>query len=423
MDKNILIRFFISFLLVLCITPLPIKAEDILTWEECVKEARMNQPDLISSREKVNQAKASKKTTISPVLPQIGSSFNMGTSQLDSRDKVNNYSYGINAQQLIFDGLKSVYDIQASSENVKSAQYNYEVASATIRSRLRIAFIQLLKDQELFKITQDIADRRKRNLDLVQISYNAGRENKGSLLTAKANLSQAQLEVMAAKRSIELAQRQLLKELGRERFSPIKVKGEFQLSSTNRQTPPLEEMASQNPSLLGLMAQKEAARLNMSSAKANFFPQINANGSYNRSSSIWPPNQSQWSIGLSLSFPLFEGGKRLADISRTKSILSQLQADEKSSKQSIMVNLEENWLNFQNAIDTSVVQQKFLEATEERAKIAQAQYSIGLLTFDNWTIIEDNLANTKKSYLQSQANTLMAEANWILAKGGTLDEK
>jgi outer membrane protein TolC len=60
-------------------------------------------------------------------------------------------------------------------------------------------------------------------------------------------------------------------------------------------------------------------------------------------------------------------------------------------------------------------------AAEERAKIAEAQYSLGLLQFDNWTIIEDNLVSAKKAFIDAQANALLAEANWVMAKGETLE--
>ncbi len=58
---------------------------------------------------------------------------------------------------------------------------------------------------------------------------------------------------------------------------------------------------------------------------------------------------------------------------------------------------------------------------EERATISEAQYSSGLISFDNWIIIEDDLVMAKKSYLEVQANALLAEANWIQAKGGTIE--
>ncbi len=76
-----------------------------------------------------------------------------------------------------------------------------------------------------------------------------------------------------------------------------------------------------------------------------------------------------------------------------------------------------------DAADNWQVKQKYLAANEQRALIAYAQYSTGLIDFDSWTIIEDNLVNTRKDYLNTRANLLLAEARWFQAKGGTLDEK
>jgi hypothetical protein len=51
------------------------------------------------------------------------------------------------------------------------------------------------------------------------------------------------------------------------------------------------------------------------------------------------------------------------------------------------------------------------------------QYSIGTLSFDNWTIIENNLAAARKSYINAFASAMTAEAAWIQSKGGTLENE
>ena len=122
-----------------------------------------------------------------------------------------------------------------------------------------------------------------------------------------------------------------------------------------------------------------------------------------------------------MSLPLFEGGSRIAKASKAKSQLQQAQAEERSGRDSVLLTLERTWKNFQDADDTVSVKQKFLKAAEERAKIAAAQYSQGLIGFDDWVIIEDNFVSAKKAYLDAQANLLIAEANWVQAKGGVLE--
>ena len=69
----------------------------------------------------------------------------------------------------------------------------------------------------------------------------------------------------------------------------------------------------------------------------------------------------------------------------------------------------------------SPVPPKVLTAAQERAKIAEAQYSIGLVSYNDWIIIENNLVSAKTSFVNAQLAALVAEANWVQAKGGTLD--
>ena len=114
-------------------------AEQTLAWEECVREAKENHPDLISAEERLNQAKANYVITTSSRLPQISSSLSGRTSKTSGQDTRDTYSYTITGKQLLFDGFKTSQNIGAALENIEAAQYNYEVTSSNIRLRLRAA--------------------------------------------------------------------------------------------------------------------------------------------------------------------------------------------------------------------------------------------------------------------------------------------
>lgn len=397
--------------------------DEILFWPDCVKEAEKNHPDLVSAREKLNESKADKAITVSGILPQISVSGSQSTSRTASgKDRPDSYSYGVSGEQLVFDGFKLPYDIASTSRDLESSQYSYKVTSSDVRLQLRTAFIDLLKAQELLGITETIALRRSRNVELVKLRYEAGREHKGALLTAQANSAQADFEAAQAKRNISVEQRRLIKELGRMKFSPIEVKGDFAISSSDEQKPNFEELAENTPFLRELIVQKESARFSLKSAKADLFPKIYAVASAGRTSSSWPPVNEQWSVGGKMSFSLFEGGSNIAKISKAKALMIKSMADERSGRDGVILTLEETYAQLQDALDNVGVQKKFLEASVERAKIAQAQYSTGLISFDDWTIIEDDLVKVKKSFLNAQSDYLIVEAVWVQAKGGTLDE-
>ena len=68
------------------------------------------------------------------------------------------------------------------------------------------------------------------------------------------------------------------------------------------------------------------------------------------------------------------------------------------------------WKDLKDSLEDLSVKRKSLEATEERAKITKAQYEKGIVSFDDWVIIENSLALSRKSYLSAQADMLVAEA-------------
>ncbi|MFA5363473.1 MAG: TolC family protein, partial [Candidatus Omnitrophota bacterium] len=268
---------------------------------------------------------------------------------------------------------------------------------------------------------EEILKIRRSNLELITLRYQSGLEHKGALLTAEASLAKADFELSQARRNVEVSQRQLAKAMGREKVNPVSVKGDFAVRESNKEKPDFESLVKNNPSVLQAVAKKNAASFDIKSAYADFSPQISGNAGADKNSSSWPPRDENLSAGLSLTLPIFEGGLRRAQVSQAQSAYRQAEADERSVRDSAVVALEQTWASLQDAAETVGVQGKALDAAVERSKIAAAQYSTGFITFDNWTIIEDNLVTAKKSFLDAQANALLAEAGWIQAKGETIE--
>ncbi len=418
-------KSFLVFILFLFLFLNQAQAEEFLTWQDCVREAAKNHPDLIAAGEEVKQSQAAKGITASALYPQINSNLNASTVKTSSSTRgssiADTYTYGVTGTQLVFDGLKTINNVNAASENLKAARESFKFTSATVRQRLRVAFVSLLRAQELLNITQQIYDIRRGNLELIVLRYESGLEHKGALLTAEADLADAAYGIDQAKRGREVAERDLIKEMGRIQPAPLEVKGDFVVKDAAEEKPDFGTLAKSNPSLLQLTAQKNAADFGLKSAYANFLPTLSGQAGANKSNPQWPPKNDQWNLGLTLSMPIFEGGLRFAQVSQAKALLNQLQENERSTRDGIVLTLEQAWAALQDAIENVGVQRKSLIATEERSKIAQAQYSIGFVSFDNWTIIEDNLVTAKRAFLDAQTNALLAEANWIKAKGETLE--
>ncbi|MCU0847347.1 MAG: TolC family protein [Spirochaetes bacterium] len=430
-------------------------SEEYITWEECVARAERNHPDLKSAREKIRQAEATKGSVRSAYLPQITGSAGMyanrtiqnnsymenaragkistgsATSVLTSLYSIKKthdvkgeaYNYGVSARQLLFDGFKTVYDIKSSDKKIEAAEYQYLAVSSDVRFNLRVAFIQLLASQEAVVLLKDIVKRRKSNLDLVRMKYRAGREHKGSLMNAEANLAQAEFEYTQATRSLSTSQRGLLKEMGLSMQKPVNVKGELGIPDGDRTRPDFIMLSDSNPLLRAVIKQRESYDYNKKAKVTAFSPTISLTGSAFKNETRYPVNkQTNLTAGIEINVPIFEGGKTYYDLEKANAEQKQFIADESSTRDKIILTLEQKWTNWQNGMDLVSVQKKFLNAAEERAKIAEGQYSLGLILFDMWTIIEDDLVRVKKSYLDAQSNAMAAEAEWLQSQGVTVEK-
>jgi len=387
-----------------------------LTWEESLAEARAHHPDILAQQERLKQAEADASLAYSGLYPRLAAQA--GAVKTDQPGE--SYSASLSASQLLFDGFGTAGSARAADENVRLAQYQLDAVSADLRYGLRAAFIGLLKTQAMVSLTEAIAERRKQNVDLVQLRYKAGREHEGSLLTAEAELAQAEFEIEQSRRAVGLARNTLAKAMGWEKPGPETLAGDFAPAEEYAAQPDFGLLADRNPNVQELLSAQRAAQARVQSAYAEFYPQLNVSLSAGLQDNSWPLEDGSWSAGLNLSWPLFSGGSRLAQVKKTEAGFEQAKQAARGGRDGVLVGLQEAWNGLQDALGQLTVRKKYLAAAEDRATIATGQYSAGLIAFDDWVIIEDNLVNAQKALLNAQSEVVLAEAKWIQAKGGTL---
>ena len=138
-----IIKFPIILLCVICFLRTA-SADEPIAWEECIRQAKFQHPDLVSAKEKVNQAVAAKEITRSAVLPQLTGSVSESTSNgtgvsasgssgqgvtslqsgsgAGARGASTTYSYGGQIQQLLFDGFKTSYSLSSNERSIVASR-------------------------------------------------------------------------------------------------------------------------------------------------------------------------------------------------------------------------------------------------------------------------------------------------------------
>ncbi|MGH6953523.1 MAG: TolC family protein, partial [Alphaproteobacteria bacterium] len=164
-------------------------------------------------------------------------------------------------------------------------------------------------------------------------------------------------------------------------------------------------------------AQVRAAGAATTVAASTFYPTLDAVGSVSRRDSSFPPNDDSWSAGLRLSFPIFTGGRDWFAVRGAEAEERRAKWNAAGVEEQAALDLERTFVAHEDSSEAVDVQKQFLEAATTRAEIARAQYTNGLLSFEDWDLIENDLIQTRTAVLSSERDAALAKARWDFARG------
>ncbi|NOU35304.1 MAG: TolC family protein [Kiritimatiellaceae bacterium] len=395
-------------------------ADDALTWQDCFSRTVENNIDLGVGRLKLKEAEAALKSQQSVYYPDLTAKAgrSVGGSKPESSDGWNNtdsLSASLNASYTIFDGFGNRARVTKTEAELYAEKANFDQTRSNVEYALRKAFSDQLYAQELLDLVKNIASRRADSVRLVEMRYQGGRENKGSLMLKQAQLADALYSVGETERALELARRRLAGLMKQTKFSDFAVAGEL---STN--PPPtgvsLDELARQTPSYHSAEANMKAAEQGFIITRSARFPQVTASASLNGSGETEIKNKS-WQTGIAVSLPLFTGGKLSQDIIISGLKREQSKLDAENTILTLLNNLQTAINTYRDRYAALSVQKAQLDAADMRATVARAQYQQGLISFQDWDTIENSLITAQRSWLSSRRAADQAEAAWQNAMG------
>ena len=438
-------KFFILVLMTLllggCLTVrLPgahiqrVSQPEVVTWPGLVRKALQLNPDLQSARYVVTSVARSRDIAFGDYLPSFqgdlqrsvsrngfsgGGSGSGGGSALQD-----NLSLDLVGNQSLFNGFGTTGSFIKARKDLDAANFQYVVTSATVRNALKLAYVDVLKWNRLWKVNQGILERRKQNAEMVRLRYEAGRENLGSALRAEALAAQAAFDVQAAERSINSQTIRLARESGGEFVLPVMIKNSLEqlVPLGIVMEPDYGEIADNLPQVQRLIKVAEAAKANVVAAQSAVWPQVDGTMDYGDSGSRVSNLKSEHSWGLNVIVPFFNGGKNVNAIRKAKADYDVARTLAISARDEAVAQLAEAWVKYANAIDNIAVRKKFLEASQKRAEIVRAEYASGLMTFQDFDTAEQEQNNAENDYVLSLADVSNAQANWEMIRGKTLED-
>jgi len=392
-----------------------------LTWDDCVALAALKNPALVSSEYARKASRASYLGSYNGIMPSVNLSNSFSESN-GSRRPLYQGQFQANWDLL---NMGQVASIRSAKASYSQAQANLRQASANLRFNLLSAFAQAYFAERNVDVARRILDIQRRNAEEVTLRYQSGKEYKGNMMNAKAQLLQAQASLGQSLRALHATRRALDQQLGLDDFEDVAVTG-----TLVAQMPPdfpahMADYVDQRPDVAVQQANVQTANASLATAQSTLFPELTANYTRGRLGlTEFPSSSYSWSAGATLSYPLFGSGPT-STLMAIKSAKAGLQSQEetlRSVRNAARVDLENSWASYSSAMDNATAQTALLESLRQRNDEGQIRYASGLLTFDNWQVIVTQWVQAEQQEIQAQQSAVTAEGQWEKSLGKALGE-
>lgn len=375
-----------------------------------------NNSQLISAQENLNAAITEKKASYSNFLPKVNASLSYSKSEVEPLDASESYAASLNGTLNLFNGFASSATLEQAEGRVMVAQANLQSVKAQLSYDLKNSFANLTFGKDSLVLAENILKRRSENLAMIELRFQNGRENKGSVLLAKAQVMQAKFDVLQAQNQLEIYSSDLARVLGLNPHQDLAIVGEVP-NLTFLSQPDFKTIIEKTPQKLTAQGQIQSSEAGVTVARSAFMPSLDINGAVGKTDSEFFPQNQRWSVGASLSWNLFDGGK---DYFSQKSAFSQKLVAERNWRNAeldLFTQLKRTYRGWQEARERYEVSHAYVEAGRVRAQIGRERYNNGLSSFDEWDRIETDLISYQKDQVLRKRDRVLAEANWEKAQG------
>lgn len=402
--KNILIYLFIA-------VPLVGQAQTTLTLDDCVRLAKENNKKIevaeqqyLSSRHERCSAKALFFPTFSldgsvlysttdgsysvsnGMLPVFGTD-GMPTGQSAYFPGLNitydlNWicSGGIRIEQPIYTGGKIRAGYRMAKIGNEMAWQNRRLNEAEVIVETSRAYAEVVRTQELMQVATSYHNLLTELMRTVESARKHGMKSQNDVLKVKVKLDESELNLRRAENGHRLAMMNLCHYTGISLTERIEIDG--QLPDTSETYGQVADICNR-PEYLMLEQKVGLAQQKLSMARSEYLPQIGVVGRYGYTNGL-ELNGSKllddWNfhVGVQISIPLFDFGKRMNKIKSAKAQYVRMQAEREDINEQLMLEMAQSANNLDEALLERKLAESSVGSAEENLRTSRLQYEKGV---------------------------------------------
>ncbi|HEX6994478.1 MAG TPA: efflux transporter outer membrane subunit [Gammaproteobacteria bacterium] len=409
--------------------------------EALIAAALERNRDLTIAVARIEEARGTFRVQRSERVPTLGASADSTRSRIVAGGAVGGFpsgsggtiesravGLGVSAFELDFWGRVRDLTDAALAEYLASTAAARAVALSLI-GEVADAYLALLEADARIGLAEATVASRREELEIAERRLDAG---------AVSALEVAQVETLLTQAETELA---ALKLQRAQASNALTVLVGGPLDAELPEPAPLGEQASDVPLAAGLPSELLAARpdviaaeqrliaarANIGAARAAFFPSISLTGTSGYSSSeldgLFSQDGRTWTFGPSLTLPLFDLGRRRANVTIAEAREDVAVADYERTIQTAFREVADALAGRRYLAEQVDAQRRATEAQRELAELARRRYDAGVVSYLEVLDAERNLFDAEQALLQvRRAEAANLIALYVALGGGVTAE-
>ena len=308
--------------------------------------------------------------------------------------------------------------IRISGLDVELAVEKARASRLDMVTQVKQAYFSTLLAKEAFKVYKEVYENAVKNYEETQKKYNVQKASELDLTRAKTTVANAVPNVYNAESSVILSLWQLKAILGVDLDANIDVAGVLEDHSEHmfydihqHDSVSLEN----NTTMKQLAIQAEQLAQTVKMQKYAYIPTLAAQFSFSMNAMTNDFNFSQyrWTpysyVGVSLSIPIFSGGKRLNDVRQAKNRYSQVQLQTMDTERNLKIAIRQSLNTMETNMKSYYAAKEAVSTAQKGYDIAERSYQVG-----RSTLIELN--DAQLALTQAKLSESQAIYNFIIAK-------
>ncbi len=412
-----------------------------LSLDECLQLALSNNENLKNSFLEENVSKMTSREYLSVGFPQIqfetGLKYNFeiqkslidiskfmpgvpeGTEQEVSFGQKYDGIMDLGINQMIFNGSYFV-GLAASKTLIELSEKQTVRAKVDIIESVRKAYYVVLNTKERLSLVNSNLDRIESLLNDTKILYENGFVEKLDVDRIKVSFNNLNAEKIKAERLYDLSLSVLKFQIGFPVNNKLSVKGSIEdviLSVNDYDIQSFDYSDRIEHSILN--TNKRLKSHELKNNRSQFLPQIYANLNYgfNTSSSEYDLffNSNRWkkygTVGLQVIVPIFDGLNKRSKINRSKIVIQQVENQIKFLERSIDLQINQNYIELKNAIESLNVSKDNLVLANEVYSVSEKKYKEGIGS--NLEVLDSNnaLKTAQTNYYNAYYQAIISKIN------------